>query len=498
MSRDEIKLRYSGFILFISRIISLLTGLIFSIIITRSLPAEEFGIWGNISDLLTYFTILAAMIPFWSRRSLARGLTEAAKTGFVANMLISAIMTIIYLALLPALISVLGVSPTYMFLYALIALQIPEIYARIALTSILHVKKPETMGYGLLIFEICKVLVVIVLILNFKMGLIGAIYAVMIAHAIRITYYTFLTKNDLLEGTVKWGYIKEWAKASLLNVYNLIGVRISTLPLLLLFIYGGETARAYYGAAQTIASIIGYASFLAYVLYPRLLVELNKKDILITLKSVLMFTIPMTAGAIVLSDSYMTILNIMYKNAQMVLVILAIGAFFESVSSVFEYVILGAEKFDEKANISIKELVKTDIFKLFSLPYVISILSIPAAYIALLQSNDALVSAIYVSAIMVASKIFLSLVKYILSRKHLTISIPMNAISKYIFATIVMVVFLALLPHPMTIRYTFSVTLLGAGVYFAVLYAIDRETRELARLSFKEIRLRLKNSLNYL
>ena len=72
--------------------ISLVTGLLFSIIITRNLSSEEFGVWGNISDLLAYFTLMGSVIPSWSLRFFARGYVKAKETGVVVNTLISVIM----------------------------------------------------------------------------------------------------------------------------------------------------------------------------------------------------------------------------------------------------------------------------------------------------------------------------------------------------------------------------------------------------------------------
>jgi len=70
MARDNSGIRYASIILFSSKLLSLITGLLFTIMITRNLSSEEFGVWGNISDLLAYFTLMGSVIPSWSLRFL--------------------------------------------------------------------------------------------------------------------------------------------------------------------------------------------------------------------------------------------------------------------------------------------------------------------------------------------------------------------------------------------------------------------------------------------
>ena len=68
-----------------------------------------------------------------------------------------------------------------------------------------------------------------------------------------------------------WGYLKEWLKGSTAIAYNAIGGQLFSFVFILLFLYGGTGARAYYQAAFTFTGIISYANSLAFALYPKLL-----------------------------------------------------------------------------------------------------------------------------------------------------------------------------------------------------------------------------------
>jgi len=56
LERDEIRLHYSGFIIFAAQILSLATGLIFTLLLTRNMAKQEYGIWANIFDLTAIFS----------------------------------------------------------------------------------------------------------------------------------------------------------------------------------------------------------------------------------------------------------------------------------------------------------------------------------------------------------------------------------------------------------------------------------------------------------
>ncbi|MDH5734455.1 MAG: hypothetical protein OEY88_11850, partial [Candidatus Bathyarchaeota archaeon] len=286
MVKSEIRLRYSGFILFTSKLLSVATGLAFVLMITRSVSKEEFGIWGNITDVFSYFVLLATILPFWTTRFVAREHAGSAKTGLIANIFISIASASIYLALLPTILSVLQIGADYAMLYFIVSIQIVEFYTISALEAVLHAKQPQTIGYGLLVYEVCKVALAFILIMHLKLGLLGAMYSMISSYIIQIAFYVKLTAKELKE-SVRWSYLKEWLKASPINLYSMVGNRIAAFTLILLFMYG-ELARSYYGAALTIANVIAYSTFLSYALYPRLLSKTDSKDVSTSLKMVLM------------------------------------------------------------------------------------------------------------------------------------------------------------------------------------------------------------------
>jgi len=54
---SNIRVTYSGLIAFVIGLLSVGTGLVFTLIITRRLAPEEFGTWALIGTMISYFLI---------------------------------------------------------------------------------------------------------------------------------------------------------------------------------------------------------------------------------------------------------------------------------------------------------------------------------------------------------------------------------------------------------------------------------------------------------
>lgn len=483
MVKDKIRLKYSGFLLFASKILSVITGFGFILMITRSVSREEFGIWGNIFDILGYFVLLAGIIPFWTTRFVSREHAGSAKTGLIANIIISIASISIYLALLPIITSVLNIPSAYTILYAIVSVQIIQLYVASAFEAILLAEKPQTIGYGLLVSETCKVILGFILIIHLKLGLQGAVYTIIIAGIAQAAFYMKLTAKSLKE-SMNWSYLKEWLKASPVNLYSIVGNRIAAFTLIFLFMYG-ELARGYYQAAFTVAGIIGYSAFLTSALYPKLLSQISIEDISTSFKMILMGAIPMTAGAIVLSNSYLSILSSVgkdYTEAGIVLSVLALGTLVASISQIFYTIVVGVEKIDVKAKIPFKQLMKTRLFQMFTISYVQSAIALPATFFALVYvAKTPLEATTYLAIIGLIVELVMLLCRFVLAWKCLVFSFPWKNLAKYIIASAVMVAILMMLPHPERLLPTMGLTALGAIVYLVTLAAIDYETREMAK-----------------
>jgi len=502
VAKNDIRLQYSGFVIFAAKMLSVVTGLMFQFMVAWSTSGEQYDIWFNVNDVLAYFTVLVGVAPFWVMRFVARGKEGSAKTGFITNFVVSAISTVIYLAFIPFILSMLGISGDFLPVYLIASLQIVELYALTLFEGCLQATIPQTIGYGLLVQQVGKVALGYVLIVQMGQPLIGALVATIVAIAIQLFYYFQILAGQFKQ-KIHWGYVKQWVKGSIANIYNVIGIQISAYVFIMLYEIGGDGGRGRYGAAATITNVISYSSFLAFALYPKLLAEKKREDITTALKMVLMFAIPMTVVAVVMADSYITLLRQDYPDASIILVVLAVDTLIAVTTNVLSAVLYGMEGVDQHEKIYFKALVKSRLFVAFSLPYINSAIMLPLTYFVLTNYafNQPLQAAFYLSIILAITHCVSLAVLYTLARKSTKIDIPWKSISKYVLASTVMGVVLFLLPHPAgvaetatTMEILFNIgqvlvlTGIGAMVYLAIVMAIDKEARKLPGAMLQEVR----------
>jgi len=162
------------------------------------------------------------------------------------------------------------------------------------------------------------------------------------------------------------------------------------------------------------------------------------------------------------------------------------------------------ERLDQDEKISFKDLVRSRLFVVFSLPYVHSAITLPLAYYVLTTPyafNQPLQAAFSISVISMAGHLIAFSVLYVLARKTIHFDIPWKSISKYFLASAIMGTLLFLLPHPATlpetattmeiifnIAQTLVLTAIGAVVYLGIVMSIDKEARTLPKSILQEIR----------
>ena len=499
MAGKEIRLQYSGYVIFAAKLISVATGLIFQFMLGRAIAVEspEYAIWGNINTVLPYFTLLAGIVPFWVLRSVARKKEGAIKTGLAVNLLFSVITTAAYLVIIPLFLPLLlsegGVSnpAVYLPFYLIASVQIIEVYLMGLFESCLQARTPQSVGYGLILQQVFRVIIGYVIIVQLGQPLLGAVVSTIIAFSVQVVYYFKLLAGELKQ-RIQWGYVKEWLKGSVLIVYSVVGGVIANFVFIMLFYYGGYTSMDIYYAALQIANVITYAGFLSFALYPKLLTEKRGEDVTASMKTVLMFALPMTVGAISLSSSYILLLRpgmAMYPGVEWVLAVLAVDSMVMVVSGIYGSVLTGVETVDRE-RLSFKSMVRSKLFRFYSLSYVHFAITIPITYwiLTTYALHQPLVAAFSVCLVNSIVRFAMFLLLVIMVRGMFKVAIPWRSIAKYGLASAVMGVVLFLLPYTNRISTTLIWTAVGGIAYLAVLMAIDKEARSLPKAILQEIR----------
>lgn len=499
MARKEIRLHYSGYVIFAAKLISVATGLIFQFMLGRAIAVNspEYGIWGNINTVLPYFTLLSGVVPFWVMRYVARGKEGATKTGLAINLLFALITTAVYLVvmplILPMLLSEAGIAnpAVYLPFYLIVSIQIIEAYLIGLFEPCLQALTPQSVGFGLILQQLFRVAAGYVIIIHLGQPLLGAVVSTIIALSVQAIYYFKLLAGDLKQ-PMQWGYVKEWLKGSVLIIYSVVGGVIANFVFIMLFYYGGFSSMDIYYAAYQIANVITYAGSISYALYPKLLAERRSEDVTASIKTVLMFALPMTVGVISLSGSYIVLIRpgtAMYLGAEWVLVVLALDALVTVILGIYGSVLYGVETVDQQS-LSFKSLIRSKLFMFYSLSYLHFAITIPTTYFILTTYalQQPVIAALSVCVINSVVRFAMFLILVIMVRGMIKIAIPWRNIAKYALASAAMSGVLLLLPATNRISTTLAWTALGGIVYLAVLMAIDREARGLSKDAMQEIK----------
>jgi hypothetical protein len=355
--------------------------------------------------------------------------------------------------------------------------------------SILQATKPQAIGYGFIIQEIVKVVVGLVVILVFKQIFLGAILALVLGPAIQIVYYTYLLSGFFKE-KANWSYLKQWFKGAPAIAYSAVGAQILSFVFILLFLYGGSEARGYYQAALSFTTIVGYASSLAVAVYPKLLSNsCSEEDVGVSFRTVLMLAIPLATITMVMAASFLTVLNASFAVAWPVLVALTVDTLVVLVINFYSSCLMGVEAFDAEGQISFRKLVRSKIFKVFSVPYIQAAVALPLTYLVLTQLPvaDPVEATVLVVVILVSVHVGTFVGLYAFMRRSIHIPVTWKSITKYVLSALVMGIALFLLPTTTTLTTTIAKTIVGFALYVGLLLAIDAQARDLVKLIGQEI-----------
>jgi hypothetical protein len=263
----------------------------------------------------------------------------------------------------------------------------------------------------------------------------------------------------------------------------------------LLFYYAGSNTRAYYQAAFTFTNIIGYSASLAFALYPKLLSKsCPEEQVGLSFKTVLMLAIPLSTIIMAMAASFLTILDIDYAVAWPVVIALTVDSLVVLVSQFYSSILMGTETFDAEGKISLRQLVKSKIFKVFSIPYIQAAIALPLVYYVLTTFAVAgtVQAVVYVVLITIGVHLSTFIGLYSFMRGSTRLPVAWKSIAKYVLASILMGIVLLLLPTTTTLAFTLVKAVAGLGTYLALLLVIDRQARELLNLIIEEIKGTIK------
>jgi hypothetical protein len=465
---------------------SVITGMIFLVMVTRSVTPSAFGLWEFIYDLVLFTSYPASVIAFWVLRKVARG-RAVARTGIMASISISIGGAALYCV---ASLFLHGAVGSVLSHFLVGALMVPLFYWYTVASSIAVARKPVITTYSLLLSEGCKLLAAYGLLFVHPIGVDGVIIALEVAYGVHASLSTFQFR-DVLAGALDWNEAKSWFTMSWgPHVYALASLVLISDTFVAPLVFTNTTATGYYQAAFTIATVVRNASFLSIALYPILLGGRTKGVPNIALDFFLLFSVPMVVGIIVLSKPLLYLLKPAYTSVQFAVPIMAVTTFFLSMSTFLDSTLLGIESADAGAGPS-----SPNQYSGTAITFVPKVnLAYAAGYILAISATFIATSGMPITEIVLAwssvqlgATVAMILTKLNKARAKGALSLPPTvgryAVGNAAMAAVAWCLSVVFLKEGVgTIVYgsrLAGVVFVSAGVYFGVVYAIDAGFRRL-------------------
>jgi O-antigen/teichoic acid export membrane protein len=498
---SNVRVRRSGLVSFAVKLGSLLTGLIFTVIVTTHLSTSEFGLWSLVGKTLGYVLLPSSILAFWTTRYRARGVFLG-KTILVGSAIFSTVLTAVFLVVSIPVAGTIGQvsSSANLFYFILTSPQVALYTFAGSFEALLWATSPEKNSVGFASFEIAKVAIGFYTIDILRLSLTGGILTIVLAQGVQFLLTIFLTRKEFKD-KISFPTIFRMVKTGWLAILNSLHVLVRSFDFLVIAAFtGSANLLAFYSAALVISTVTGYSGFLGQGLYPSVLAGADAK---VATKQVLelqlFFLLPMALGGIFLRVPLLHLLNPVYTSASVILIVLVIGSGFDSLQGLFESTISASDTTDKAEKVSFKNYLESKLFILSRIN-----LSIASAYLAALavigvifgpqiianpNSKQLLlnVGAIWASVYAGISSIALGL-KIYYSRKIAPFSLDHEMIRALIIGSIVfgvlMYSFALYYPFPQSGEVTQALNVIGVGVlgltvYGAIVYTLSKTVKGL-------------------
>ena len=492
----EIRVTYAGLISLIGGIISIFTGVIFTLIITRSVTPEEYGTWGLIVGLITYVSLIGPIVSYWSTRDTARNI-QSGKTAVLSSILLSIGAISIYILISYLMGNYTNVERSVLLFAAIL---IPTMFINGILMAINLGWKPHAISYGTIAYGISSIPLALFLIYYLDFGVAGIIISVFLANIASIIILFFYAKEKIINQFDK-KILKKWLKFSWLPIYPGIAILVAGFDIsIFTIITGSVVGLAFWTAAIVLPGVITHTGLISRAVYAKLLEE-KTGFMSQNLTLVFYFGIIFTSLVITFARPGLYALNPIYEIAVPVTIILSFYVFLSVFTNIFLLSLAGVERVDKFENSTFKDYIKSKLFfpqtiRLIQTSIYILILTVGLLILVGFGSSDQELLLFWASIALV-TQIPLVCILYHLVQKNIMIKLDISSIVKFLltaigvfgFTYVLTTQFLVYSPDIVSfIPNVLMFAAFGIGLYIIITYLIDNKIRNLVHAIIYEIK----------
>ena len=492
-----IRVTYTGLISLIGGIASVFTGVIFTLIITRSVTPEEYGTWGLIIGLITYVSLIGPIVSYWSTRDTARNI-QSGKTAILSSMLLSIGAVSIYILISYLMGNYTNVERNVLLFAAIL---IPTMFINGILVAINLGWKPHAISYGTLAYGISSIPLALFLIYYLDFGVAGIIISVFLANIASILILFYYAKEKITNQFNKT-ILKKWLKFSWVPIYPGIAILVAGFDIsIFTIITGSVIGLAFWTAAMVFPAMISHTGLISRAIYAKLLEEKTKEFMSENLTLVFYFGIILISLVITFARPGLYALNPIYEIVFPVAIILSFEIFLSVFTNIFLLSLAGVEKVDKFENSTFKDYIKSKLFfpqtiRLIQTSIYVLILTVGLLILVGFGSSDQELLLFWASIALV-TQIPLVCVLYYLVQKNIMIKLEISRIAKFVliaigvFGLTHVLTTQFLVYSPDIISFIPNVLMfgsLGVGLYIIITYLIDNKIRNLVHAIIYEIK----------
>jgi O-antigen/teichoic acid export membrane protein len=488
-------LRSTGLVVFAGRLVSAFTGLLFTVMVARWLDLSGFGTWEVIVTLVTFASYPVGTVAYWATRDVARG-RMVGRTALAAGSLMSGLGLLIYFGFSFFTYSRIAASATPFLLGALL---VPLSYWNAAASAVVTGYRPTVYGTSLIFSELAKLVVAYEGLYVVHLGIDGVILALLTAYLVQSGVSTYMVRNATSE-RFDPSQVKRWTKLAWLPALSYLPASLAVADTYIVALLHGTTVVGAYQVAFIVASVVTYASGLVFSMYPLLLKGGDIRLPAVSLEFSMLFAIPMAVGCAVLASPILYLFGSKYTIGALGLAILAAMFIFNNLSLLLDQTLMGTEKVDAGqaptfGKLAGSNLVFVPLVNIGYGAFYLVTLFIVVTYAAANGLGDTSVVALWAAMQLLATFVFM-LVKLRRARGVAVLRPGVSVVYYFVGAAVMALVVYAAAPaiavqSSSTLLYgvrLIALVLLGAVVYFAVVYALDSRFRDMAWSLLRRLR----------
>ena len=491
---SNIRVSYSGFINLFTGLTRVAAAFIFITLITRSLSVEEFGHYSLVLSIVTYVITSHWIISYWVTREIARG-DSSGKTALLSSGLFSSFGTLVFIIIVISLSNSTNLDlNTIIFAISIVPLQ----FSHTVLTHIGTGWKPQIASYGNLILEFTRIPFVLIFIFVFGMGLDGVFLSLTMSFLVGNVVMLYLNRNQI-HAKFSFNVFKTWISRFWIPGYPTLISIIYTFDFLVVTIMISSEAVGFYAAVLAIGSFVSHSKLVAVGVYPKLLSKERGKYLNENFRLWIYFALLFSTISIAFAKAGLFVLNPVYEIVSVSVIFITIRYFLFSIYDNFNLMLRATETIDEKIKPTIKDFLKSKLFKLptiqlFQYVGYILILIFSLMFIKFSSTADLI---LFWSIVSLMVQIPSTLIISILVKKEKLIQIKLVTVTKY-FIALIPTYFLIDFLNNTFLNYNTSffefvpvvLTILFIGVftYVGITLVIDSNTRLLLKSILAELK----------